>query len=117
MKYIIIIIVAALGFTGCKKYLDQVPNDRLTLEETFRNRSTAERFLASVYAFVPREHSQRFVGNYNSGPWTGGSDEAEYLWGFVESNQINLGSWDVNSGFTKAFWRDYYKGIRNATFL
>ncbi|ULT39154.1 hypothetical protein KRR40_29630 [Niabella defluvii] len=53
----------------------------------------------------------------NSGPWTGGSDEAEYLWGFVESNQINLGSWDVNSGFTKAFWRDYYKGIRNATFL
>ncbi|WP_346238735.1 RagB/SusD family nutrient uptake outer membrane protein [Niabella insulamsoli] len=117
MKYLFTLIVIALGFTGCKKFLDQVPNDRLTLEETFRNRSTAERFLASVYAFVPREHSQRFVGNYNSGPWTGGSDEAEYLWGFVESNQINLGSWDVNSGFTKAFWRDYYKGIRNATFF
>ncbi|MCH5599174.1 RagB/SusD family nutrient uptake outer membrane protein [Niabella ginsengisoli] len=117
MKYIIILLILTVSFTGCKRYLDQIPNDRLTLEETFRNRSTAERFLASVYSFVPREHSQRFVGNFNSGAWTGGSDEAEYLWGFVESNQINIGSWDVNSGFTKNFWRDYYKGIRNATFF
>ncbi len=117
MKYVFTLLAISVFFTGCKKYLDQVPNDRLTLEETFRNRSSAERFLASVYAFIPREHSQRFVGNYNSGPWTGGSDEAEYLWGFVESNQINIGSWDVSSGFTKAFWRDYYKGIRNATFF
>ncbi len=120
MKHLnIVLSLLCLCFitTGCKKYLDQVPDDRLTLEETFKNRSTAERFLASAYAFIPREHTQRFVGNYNSGPWTGAADEAEYLWGFVESNQMNIGSWDVSSGFTKAFWRDYYKGIRIATFF
>lgn len=104
-----------VSLSGCKKFLDQVPNDRLTLEETFRNRATAEKFLANIYAYIPREKTQRFVGNWNSGPWTGASDEAEYLWGFVESNAMNIGSWDAGSGFTKAFWRDFYRGIRSAS--
>lgn len=108
-------LLLLLTLPACKKFLDQVPNDRLTLEETFNNRATAERFLASVYSMIPREWSQRFVGNSNSGPWTGAADEAEYLWGFVESNPMNIGSWDAGSGFTKAFWRDFYRGIRSAT--
>ncbi len=116
LKHIPIILIALSAFfAGCKKFLDQVPDDRLTLEETFRNRSTAEKYLSNVYSFIPREWSQRFVGNSNSGPWTGAADEAEYLWGFVESNPMNIGSWDAGSGFTKAFWRDYYRGIRSAT--
>ncbi len=117
LKFFIGIGLCLLLFSisGCKKFLDQVPNDRLTLEETFKNRASAEKFLANIYAFIPREKTQRFVGNYNSGPWTGASDEAEYLWGFVESNAMNIGSWDAGSGFTKAFWRDYYRGIRSAS--
>src|SRR5688500_8573392 len=116
LKYIIpVLLLSLISMTGCKKYLDQVPDDRLTLEEAFRNRSTAERYLAYVYSMIPREWSQRFVGNSNSGPWTGAADEAEYLWGFVESNPMNIGSWDAGSGFTKAFWRDFYRGIRSAT--
>ena len=116
LKHISILLLT-LSFTlgSCKKFLDQVPDDRLTLEETFRNRSTAEKYLANIYSFIPREWTQRWVGNSNSGPWTGASDEAEYLWGFVESNPMNIGSWDAGSGFTKAFWRDYYRGIRSAT--
>ena len=116
LKYIgIALLLLACTISGCKKFLDQVPDDRLTLDETFRNRSTAEKFLANIYSFIPREWSQRFVGNSNSGPWTGASDEAEYLWGFVESNPMNIGSWDAGSGFTKNFWRDFYRGIRSAT--
>jgi hypothetical protein len=111
----IAIVLLAVSISGCKKFLDQVPDDRLTLEETFRNRSTAERYLANVYTMIPREWSQRFVGNRNSGPWTGASDEAEYLWGFVESNPMNIGSWDAGSGFTTSHWRDFYRGIRSAT--
>jgi starch-binding outer membrane protein, SusD/RagB family len=114
-KYILPVLLLLISTTACKKFLDQVPDDRLTLEEAFKNRNTAERFLANVYSFIPREWSQRFVGNSNSGPWTGAADEAEYLWGFVESNPMNNGSWDAGSGFTKAFWRDFYRGIRSAT--
>lgn len=115
LKYILPALLLFISLSGCKKFLDQVPDDRLTLEEAFRNRSTAERYLANVYSMIPREWSQRFVGNSNSGPWTGAADEAEYLWGFVESNPMNIGSWDAGSGFTKAFWRDFYRGIRSAT--
>lgn len=118
MKYIknlFILFLTVASLTGCTKFFDQVPDDTLSLDETFKNRSTAEKFLANIYTFIPREHTQRFVGNRNSGPWTGASDEAEYLWGFVESNNMNTGSWDAGSGFTKSFWRDYYKAIRSAT--
>ncbi len=115
-KYLgLVLLTLACTFSGCKKFLDQVPDDRLTLEETFRNRVTAEKFLANVYSYIPREWTQRWVGNYNSGPWTGASDEAEYLWGFVESNPMNIGSWDAGSGFTKSHWRDFYRAIRTAT--
>ncbi|NTS40969.1 RagB/SusD family nutrient uptake outer membrane protein [Flavisolibacter sp. BT320] len=115
-NYIGMVALAFLcTFASCKKFLDQVPDDRLTLDETFKNRATAEKFLANVYSMIPREWSQRFVGNSNSGPWTGASDEGEYLWGFVESNPMNIGAWDAGSGFTRAFWRDFYRGIRSAT--
>ena len=117
-RHIWIAAALSIGITvlpGCKKYLDQVPNDRLTLEETFRNRATSEAFLRNIYSFIPREWTQRWTGNYNSGPWTGAADEAEYLCGFVNSNPMNIGSWDAGSGFTKDFWRDMYRPIRSAT--
>ena len=117
MKFIIglglcFVLVSA---AGCKKFLDTVPNDRLTLEEVFNSRESADKFLRNIYSYIPREKTQRWVGNYNSGPWTGAADEAEYLWGFVESNAMNIGSWDAGSGFTKSFWRDFYKAIRSAS--
>ncbi|RYF97023.1 MAG: RagB/SusD family nutrient uptake outer membrane protein, partial [Chitinophagaceae bacterium] len=118
MKFRIIALVVAfttIFTTGCNKFLDQVPDDRLTLEETFRTRGSAEAFLANVYTMIPREWTQRFVGDRNAGPWTGAADEGEYLWGFVASNSMNTGSWDAGSGFTKDFWRNFYRGIRSAT--
>ncbi|PTS94205.1 RagB/SusD family nutrient uptake outer membrane protein [Pedobacter sp. HMWF019] len=119
-KYIYISLVACLTFaTSCKKgFLDQVPNDRLTLEETFSNRATAEKFLANVYNNIPDEFGQRNPGGgRNSGLWTGGSDEADYVWGFVQSNAMNIGSWDANTGFVGDFWNNYYRGIRSAGFF
>jgi starch-binding outer membrane protein, SusD/RagB family len=117
MKFIIglSLCFVLVSISGCKKFLDTVPNDRLTLDEVFKNRETADKFLRNIYSYIPREKTQRWVGNYNSGPWTGASDEAEYLWGFVESNAMNIGSWDAGSGFTKSFWRDFYKAIRSAS--
>jgi len=119
-KYIYIIVVSCLTLaTSCKKgFLDQVPNDRLTLEETFSNRSTAEKFLANIYNNIPDEFGQRNPGGgRNAGLWTGGSDEADFVWGFVQSNPMNIGSWDANTGFVGDFWNNYYKGIRSASFF
>ncbi|HEY0177288.1 MAG TPA: RagB/SusD family nutrient uptake outer membrane protein, partial [Pedobacter sp.] len=105
--------------TSCKKgFLDQVPDDRLTLDQTFTTRATAEKFLNNVYASVPDEFGQRNpAGESNAGMWTGGSDEAEYLWSFVLSNNMNLGSWDANSDFVNNYWNNFYKSIRSASFF
>ncbi|TFF33342.1 RagB/SusD family nutrient uptake outer membrane protein [Mucilaginibacter psychrotolerans] len=119
MKRIVIAAFATCILTfslSCKKgFLDQVPDDRLTLDETFRNRNSAEKFLANVYSVIPDEASQRFPGSDNNiGEWTGGSDEAEYDWGFVATQNINNGTYDASSGFVSGFWTTYYRGIRSA---
>ena len=121
MKRLLYISITVLSLSSCKKFLDQVPNDRLTEGETFTSWATGQKFLNNIYSKVPDEFGQRDGGRYNSsdnysngGIWTGGSDEAEFLWDFVRSNFLNIGSWDASSDFVKAYWTNYYAGIRNA---
>lgn len=116
MKKLIYILVGIVLLSSCKKYLDQVPDDRLTIEETFRTWATAQKFLNNVYLRVPDEFGQRNPGDYNNrGLWTGGCDEADYVWGFVQSNSVNIGSWDAKSGFVGDYWTNFYRGIRAAS--
>jgi starch-binding outer membrane protein, SusD/RagB family len=116
MKKLLFILIALVTLPSCSKYLDQVPDDRLTIDETFRTWENAQKFLADVYRRVPDEFGQRNPGGDNcSGLWTGGSDEAEFLWSFVQSNNMNTGNWDASTGFVGDFWRNYYRGIRAAS--
>jgi hypothetical protein len=116
MKKLLYTFLVLALLSSCSKYLDQVPDDRLTIEETFRTWSAAERFLADVYRRVPDEYGQRDAGSEtNRGVWTGGSDEADFVWGFVKSNDVNIGNWDANSGFVGDYWRNFYRGIRGAS--
>src|SRR5690242_3184965 len=116
MKKLLYTFLAAATLSSCSKYLDQVPDDRLTIEETFRTWNTASQFLADVYRRVPDEYGQRNPGgDNNAGLWTGGSDEADFVWGFVQSNSTNIGNWDANSGFVGDYWRNFYRGIRAAS--
>jgi hypothetical protein len=118
--YIYVSLLVGLTFaTSCKKgFLDQVPNDRLTLNETFSTRLTAERFLNNVYSLIPDEFAQRNPDlNRNAGVWTGSADEAEFVWGFNQANNVNIGSWDANTGFVNSYWNNFYRGIRSASFF
>jgi len=106
---LVMVLLTSLNFSCKKGYLDQVPDDRLTLDETFGSRSGAEKFLANIYSDIPDEGEQRFAV-----PWTAGSDEADFVWGFAPSNTINTGSYDATSGVTGTYWQKYYKAIRSA---
>lgn len=122
MKRYILIFATAFScsamFGGCQKgFLDQVPDDRLTVEDIFKFRNTTENFLNNVYSAIPDEAAQRFVTTRNSGPWTGASDEADYNYSFVTSNNLNLGAWGATDGFVRTYWRNYYQAIRNASFF
>src|SRR5258708_1145271 len=122
MKKLLSICLVTLSFAGiysCKKgYLDQVPQDRITIQEVFAHKNTVDQYLANVYSYVRDEANQRFAGGTNGGgPWTGGSDEAEYDWGFVASNYMNVGAWDPTTSWVNDFWSNYYIAIRSATYF
>jgi starch-binding outer membrane protein, SusD/RagB family len=122
MKRLIFIGIASLLLIptwSCKKgYLDQVPLDRTTIEQVFAHKNTVDNFLANVYSYVRDEASQRYIGGPTSGgPWTGASDEAEYDWSFVYSNYMNVGAWGPTDGVVNDFWKNYYTGIRSATYF
>lgn len=119
MKRILLIITAALalGATSCKKYLDQVPDDVLTVDDIFKSKTNTDNFLANMYFLLPNEHEQRFTGNENSGPWTAASDESKYTWSFNYTNNMNLGAWGSTDNAIATYWTNYYKAIRNASFF
>lgn len=91
-----------------KEFLDQVPDDRLTLEEVFNRRKLSEEWLAGTYNFI-RDEAHRT----NSTPWDVISDDNDVS----QRNtpfQVNLGNWNASSNYWN-FWDHYYKGIRTAT--
>lgn len=118
MKKLYISILAAgliVSNYSCKKYLDQVPDDRLTFDESFSTRATVDRVLANVYSSLPDEALQRVPTLSNAGLWTGASDEADYTIPTIATNAINQGAWDATTGFVNSYWQNYYRGIQSAS--
>ncbi len=64
-KYIFFIMfsVFCIFSTGCQKVLDQVPNDRIDLENYFKNRTDAEASLIGAYDIVFRNLVPTFTVN------------------------------------------------------
>lgn len=59
IKSIILVgLLTSLNFSCNDDFLDQVPDDRLTLESTFKNRNTVEQYLANVYSQIPDDASR-----------------------------------------------------------
>lgn len=116
---LILSIILLLPLASCSDYLNQVPQDLLTLEKTFESRESSLRFLASIYTFMPDEFDQRSVGGGRgqgtSGAWVAGCDEAEYVWEWHKSNIITNGSMNPSSDIVSVYWKKYFQGIRTAT--
>jgi len=109
-----LLLTAVLLTAGCKKgFLDQVPDDRITIDEVFSKRKSLEQYLANIYDRIRDESNQ-----WSSNPWLGCSDEADMTWarGGYNSYFMNIGSWDPTSGFYD-FWTHYYQGIRSASYF
>jgi len=84
---------AILLLASCKKYLDTVPDNVLSLDDVFKSRTNIERYLANIYNTLPNEHNQRFEGNENSGVWIGASDEGKFNWDFNYTTVMNKSAW------------------------
>lgn len=108
LKYV---LVAGVLFTAsaCNKdFLDQVPDDRLDLNEVFNRKDLSENWLAATYNYI-RDETHRT----NDTPWDVISDDCDVS---QRNNpyRVNLGNWNASSNYWN-FWDHYYKGIRTAT--
>jgi hypothetical protein len=97
--------------TGCKKYLDQVPNDRITIDEVFQKKAASEQYLANVYSYVDDEADQEGVN-----PWLGNNDEADITWSKYDIYKLNVGNIGAGNVIFDR-WGHYYNGIRSATYF
>ncbi|MDF2192579.1 RagB/SusD family nutrient uptake outer membrane protein [Paraflavitalea sp. CAU 1676] len=104
--YTFLLLVVAGSVSSCKKFLDQVPDDKQTIDDVFKKKASTEQYLAGVYGYIRWEND----------PWKGLSDELDITYNDDATYAMNLGSWDINrSSFN--FWTHYYRGIRTATYF
>jgi hypothetical protein len=64
---IVAITALAVGTASCKKFMDVVPDNVLTVEHAFKLRNEAEKYLFTLYSFLPRSGD----GWYNAGLMAG----------------------------------------------
>src|SRR5690606_8689514 len=114
-KILSILMAGGVFLTSCSGFLDQIPDDVLTVEDIFQSRNYVDNYLTQIYANLPNETSQRFVSNQYAGPWTAASDESKYTWYFNYANNMNKSTSATTDGLVSTFYDNYYKSIRNAT--
>src|SRR5690606_27118646 len=103
-----------VSLVGCQKgFFDQVPDDRMTIDEVFQRRQQSEEYLANVYKYIQDELVQ--TAN-DEAPWLGLSDEGDITYTSTFTNAMNLGNWNSSSDYYE-YWSHYYTGIRSATYF
>lgn len=108
---VIILAIVLFSAGGCRKYLDQVPNDRITIEQVFQKKGPSEQYLANVYSYVDDEADQ-----WNNNPWGANADEIDVTWSKYNTYSLNIGNISAGNAIFDR-WGQYYKGIRSATYF
>lgn len=114
LKITLPLLTALCILTACNDdFFDQVPDDRITIEQVFQRTSYSEKYLATVYSYI-RDESHRTAGV----PWDPCSDDLDVTYDRKDYNsfKINLGNWSASSNYYE-YWSHYYRGIRSATYF
>jgi hypothetical protein len=110
---ILLTVFASFLLCGCSGFFDQVPEDRLSLEQIFQKQKYSEDFLATVYSKMVDESTVSF-----GIPFDACSDDLDISYDRDTYNtyKINLGNWSASSQFYD-YWDGRYIGIRLATYF
>lgn len=114
LAYLALVSTSFLTPSCSKDFLNQVPDDRITIEQVFARRRYSEEYLANIYTTLPNEAYR------NTSPWEGCSDDADITYdrpgSGYDTYPINLGNWSAASGYMDT-WSKYYRGIRSASYF
>ncbi|MDA3891954.1 MAG: RagB/SusD family nutrient uptake outer membrane protein [Salinivirgaceae bacterium] len=111
LPYIVFGLILISVASCSEDFLDQVPDDRQTIEEVFQKKQLSEEFLANVYSYLFDESSQ-----WEGSPWSGNVDEMHVAWGKYPIYRLNVGNWGPSNPVFER-WGHYYDGIRAATYF
>ncbi|GAA4801753.1 RagB/SusD family nutrient uptake outer membrane protein [Olivibacter ginsenosidimutans] len=111
---IILVATTLLTFTGCKKYLDKMPDDQLTMEMIFNDKIRTEDWLAGVYSGVPspmwgyfKDQGFNIMGDDITIP----AEWSPFGWKNVYA--YTVGDWNPSSGWNPYYWIELPKRIRS----
>lgn len=104
---LIMSLIAGCTCLSSCDFLDQVPDDVISLEAVFSTKNDVERFLNTAYNRIPTELNPKSGG----GPIC---DEMDFPWPEYEENYINQGAMTPSKGYRQS-WGDYYQSIRQTS--
>lgn len=106
-KLIIAAAIAGSSFVSSCSFLDQVPDDVVSLEAVFSTKNDVERYLNTAYNYLPTELRPQDVG-------TTVCDEMDIPWPEYASNYVNQGAMSPSQSWYQC-WGNFYQAIRQAT--
>src|SRR5690606_4281750 len=110
-------VMMALGgilYASCTKFLDRMPDDQLTLEMVFNDKTRTEDWLAGVYSNIPDPYwgYARHLG------WDPLSDDMAPSTGWEQFGWTVIGkqtgNWNPSSEWEPNYWVELPKRIRSA---
>lgn len=104
--YILMVVLATMSFSSCKKYLDQKPDNLLTEDQIWQTRANAEAYLYNIYSQVHNTDG----GDYAT---MGAADESSVCIPGVPVRQMVAGNWNASTPYFYN-WGSYYAGIRES---
>lgn len=116
IKYLFVALVLG-AFSSCSDYLDKQPDDMLTLEMVFNDKTRTEDWLAGCYSSIPDPLWSGAYGLGQNGLGPLGDDVApstgweKFGWNIVAKQ---TGNWSPNSGDGHGYWSLLPKRIRTA---
>lgn len=107
-----------LSLNGCADFLDNAPDDELTLKMVFDDKTRTEDWLANIYTGIPDPYfSQvRNIGYETMGDDVSPSQRWEQWWGDGPL-KFRTGQWYTNSSWDSNFWAGLPQKIRSAYIL
>jgi hypothetical protein len=106
-----LLALVIFSLAGCSKFLDQVPSDRITIEQVFQKKGPSEQYLANIYTYVNDDASQ-----WEGVPWGANADEMDMTWSKYPTYALNIGNISAGNALFDR-WPLYYRGIRSATYF
>jgi hypothetical protein len=111
----VLLILLLITTVACSDFLDKQPDDQLTLEMIFRDKTRTEDWLAGVYASVPDPY-WGFARTIGYDPLSDDMAPStrwlpEWGWSIV---QKQTGNWSPVSSWDPDYWTELPKRIRSA---